>query len=86
MDIGLVEYSRALGLRQDKIGKKCQAEVGIEWEPTDDEIGPIFEEGEEGEDDPVHEPWGKESGIGGAESFIRGEDGEQDGKKGARSL
>ena len=41
-----------------------------------------LDESEEGEDDPVHEPWRELGGIGSTEGFVGGEDGEEDGKCG----
>lgn len=81
--VALVDQSRALGLGQDEVGEEDEAEGGVEGEPADEEVGPVFEEGEEREDDPVHEPGGQEGGVGGAERFVGGEDGEEDGEEGA---
>ncbi len=81
--VPLVEEARTLGLGQDEVGEEEEAEGGVEGEPTDEEVGPVFEEGEEREDDPVHEPGGEEGGVGGAERFVGGEDGEEDGEEGA---
>lgn len=79
----LVNEPCALGLGQDEVGEEAEADVGVEGEPADDEIGPVFEEGEEREDDPVHEPGGEECRVGGAERFVGSEDGEEDGEEGA---
>ena len=57
MDIGSVDPVRALGLRQNEIGEEREAEKRVKGEPGEDEPGPGLEECEEGEDDPVHEPW-----------------------------
>ena len=81
--MALIEKSRTLGLGQDEVGEEEEAEGGVEGEPADEEVGPVFEEGEEREDDPVHEPRGEEGGVGGAERFVGGEDGEEDGEEGA---
>lgn len=83
MHVALVEEARALGLGQDEVGEEEEAEGGVEGEIADEEVGPVFEEGEEREDDPVHEPGGEEGGVGGAEGFVGGEDGEKDGEEGA---
>lgn len=76
MHVALVDKSRALGLGQDEVGEEDEAEGGVEGEPADEEVGPIFEEGKEREDDPIHEPGGQEGGVRGAERFVGGEDGE----------
>ena len=78
MHIYLVEEFCALGLREDEIGKQNQTEECVEGEPGEDEVGPVVEEGEEGQDHPIHQPWRKLSGIGGAEGFVGGEDGKYD--------
>ena len=78
VDVALVDEARALGLGQDEVGEEEEAEVGVEGEPADYEVGPVFEEGEEGKDHPVHEPGGEEGGVGGAEGFVGGEYGEED--------
>lgn len=83
VDVGLVKEARALGLGQDEVGEGEEAEVGVEGDPGDDVPGPGFEEGEEAEGDPVHEPWGQLGGVGGAEGFVGGEDGEEDREEGA---
>lgn len=57
VDVGLVEEAGALSLGQDEVGEDEEAEVGVEGDPGDDVPGPGFEEGEEAEGDPVHEPW-----------------------------
>lgn len=66
MDMALVDDSRALSLGQNEVGENEEAEVGVERDPADDEVGPVFEEGEDGEDHPVHKPGGQEGGVRGA--------------------
>ena len=56
--VGGIEESGALALGEHKVGEEGEAEEGVEWEPREDEPGPGFSESEEGDDDPVHEPWG----------------------------
>ena len=58
MDMALVEEPCALCLRKDEIGEEGEAEVGVEGEPADDEVGPVLDQDEDGVDDPIHEPWG----------------------------
>ncbi len=81
--VGLVEEFSALGLREDEVGKEEKAEEGVEGEPGDNEVGPVVKEGEDGEDDPVHEPWRELSWIRGAKGFVGGEDGKHDGYGGS---
>lgn len=79
MDVRLVDESSALGLWEYEVGEEEEAEICVEWEPGDHEEGPVLHEGEAGYDDPVHEPWSQLGGVGGAEGFVGGEDGEEDG-------
>ena len=83
MDVHLIEDLGALGLRENEIGEHGEAEPGVEGYPGEEEVGPVVEEGEAGEDDPVHEPGGQLGWVGGAEGFVGGEDGEEDGDDGA---
>lgn len=43
MHVALIEYARALGLREDEVGEEEEADVGVERKPADDEVGPILE-------------------------------------------
>lgn len=79
VNVLLVEQTRSLALRQHEVAEKDQADEGVERDPGEDGVGVGFEEGEEAEGDPVHEPGGEEGGVGGAEGFVGGEDGEEDG-------
>ena len=83
VDVGLIEDLGALGLRENQIGEDREAEPGVEGHPGEEEVGPVVEEGEAREDDPVHEPRGQLGRVGGAEGFVGGEDGEEDGDDGA---
>ena len=84
MDIRLVNKAGPLSLREDKIREEEEAKIGIERDPGDDEEGPVFNEGEAGNDDPIHQPWCQLRWVGGTKGFVRGEDGEQNGDDGAR--
>lgn len=86
MDVRLVDETGALGLREDEIREEEEAEIGVEGDPGDDEEGPVLNEGEAGDDDPIHQPWCQLGRIGGAEGFVRGEDGEEDGDDGSWKL
>lgn len=86
VDVSLIEELCALGLGQDEVGEQDETEVGVEGHPADDEVGPVFEEREAGQDDPVHEPWGQDGWVGGAKGFIGSKDGEEYGEKGAKSV
>ena len=57
VDVALVEDPSALRLGKDEVGEESESEVGVEGEPADDEVGPVFDEDEDGVDHPVHEPW-----------------------------
>lgn len=83
VDVRLVDQASALGLRQDEVREETETDVGVERGPGDDEEGPVFDEGEAGDDDPVHEPWSQLGRVGGTEGFVGGEDGEEDGENGA---
>ena len=74
--VGGVEELGALGLGEDEVGEEEEAEKGVEGDPGEDEVGPVVEEGEAGEHHPVHEPGGELRGVGGAQGFVGGEDGE----------
>lgn len=82
MDVGLVDKTGALGLRQDEVGEEEQAEVGIKGDPGDDIEGPVLSEGEAGYNDPVHQPWCQLGGIRGAKGLVGGKDGEEDSDDG----
>ena len=81
--IPLVDQPCSLSLGQNEIGQEGETEERVEREPGEQEEGPGLEEGEEGEDDEVHEPGRELGGVGGTEGFVRGEDGEWDGYEGA---
>lgn len=83
MDVRLVEDLGALRLREDEVGEQAEPEPGVERHPGEQEVGPVVEEGEAGEDDPVHEPGGQLGRVRRAEGFVGGEDGEEDGDDGA---
>lgn len=51
--------------------------------PGENEPGPGFKEGEDGEDHPVHEPWRQLCGVRGAQRFVGREDGEEECDYGA---
>ena len=78
VDIALVENPRSLGLWEDKVGEHQETEVGVEWDPGENEPCPAVKEAEAGEDHPVHEPWSQLGGIGGAEGFVGCKDREKD--------
>ena len=56
-------------------------EVGLL--PCKNEPGPGFNQGEAGEDDPVHEPWGQLGRIRGTKGLVGGEDWEEYGDDGS---
>ena len=60
-----------------------EAQPGVEGDPAEDEVEGGLDGGDGAEDDPVHEPGGEVRRVGGAESFVGHEDGEEDGDGGA---
>ncbi len=86
MDVRLIDEAGALGLREDEIREEEEAEIGVERDPGDDEKGPVFNEGEAGYDNPIHQPWCQLGWVRGAKGFVRGEDGEEDSDDGAWEL
>lgn len=83
MDVGFVDVDGALLPGQDEVEVDAEADPGIERDPVEDEVELGLYEEEEGQGCPVHEPWDQERGVAGAESFVGGEDGEEDGGYGA---
>jgi hypothetical protein len=84
LDVGVVDEPGALGLGKDEIGEEEEAEPGVEGKPANDEDGPRLDQEERGENNPVEEPGGQLGGVGGAERFVGGIDGKEDGGYGAR--
>jgi len=56
-----------------------KAYPGVEGNPIEYEVQLALDEQEEGEGGPVHKPWREVGRVGGAEGFVGGEDGEEDG-------
>ena len=83
MDVFLVDEDGALLARQHEVEVHAEADPGVEGHPGEDEVELCFDQQEEGEGRPVHQPWGEDGRVGGAEGFVGGEDGEEDGGDGA---
>lgn len=83
VDVGLVDVDRALLARHDEVQVDCEAHPGVERYPVEDEVELRLNQQEDRQGGPVHEPWCKVGGIAGADSFVGGEDGEEDGGDGA---
>jgi hypothetical protein len=86
LDVFAVEEGGSLGSREDQVQVEEESQPGVEWYPAEDEVEGALEGGDEGEGNKVHEPWGKDGGVGGVEGFVGGEDGEEDGYRDAESF
>ena len=78
MYVLFVDVDRALLPGKDEVEVDAQSDPGVEGDPGEDEVELAFDEEEEGEGGPVHEPWCQDGGVGGAEGLVGGEDGEED--------
>ena len=83
VDVFLVDEDGALFARQHEVEVDAEADPGVEGHPGEDEVELRFDEEEEREGGPVHQPWRQDCRVGGAEGFVGGEDGEEDGGDGA---
>lgn len=74
MNVGLVDLGCALFAGKDEVDVSAETDPGVEWDPGQDKVKGGLEEVDDGEDDPVHEPWCQLARIGCAESLVGGED------------
>lgn len=70
VDVSLVDVGCTLLAWENQVEVKAKAEPGVERDPDEDEGEVGLSGEEEGGDDPVHEPWGELSWVGGAEGFV----------------
>lgn len=78
VDVGLVDLGCALLARKNEVDVAAETDPGVEWDPGEDEVKGGFEGADNGENDPIHEPWCQLAWIGCAESLVGGEDWEED--------
>lgn len=60
----------SLGLGQDEVQEKDQAEPGVERDPSNDEKGPGLKEQCQGKNGEVDQPWVNLGRVVGTESFV----------------
>ena len=84
LEVGEVEIGGALHAWEDEVEVGKEAEPGEEGNPGGDEIEVRFDEMEERENDPVHEPWCQLCWGRSTQCFIGGEYWEEDCDGGAR--
>lgn len=65
---------------EDEVQMCREAEPCVEWDIGEDKVEMRLDKEEDGQDSPVHEPWGQLGGVGGPEGFVGGEDWEEDGE------
>ena len=83
MDILFINPHTSLLAWKDEVEVDAEANPGVEGDPVEDEVELGLDEEEERERRPVHEPGCQDGGVAGAEGFVGGEDGEEDGGYGA---
>lgn len=74
MDVGLVDLGCALLARKNEVDVPAETDPGVKWDPGEDEVKGGLESADDGENDPVHEPWSQLARIGCAESLVGGKD------------
>jgi len=82
----LVEEDGALRARHDEVDMDEETEPGVEGDPIEDEVELVFNQQEEGEGGPVHQPWREHGGVGCTKSFVGEEDGKEDGRHGRENV
>lgn len=78
MNVELVDLGCAAFAWKDEVDVCAETDPRVEWNPAEDEVKGGFEGVDDGENDPVHEPWCQLAWIGCAESLVGGEDWEED--------
>ena len=63
-----------------------EADPGVEGHPAENEVKGVLDSSEGAEDDEVDQPRGEESGVGGVQGFVGGEDREEDSGRDAEVI